>query len=552
MTRQHKSRRTGTRKARWLAAAAIGLTGAVLGVPAMAAPTPMLEPATRPVPISDYVTDPEGFLDASQTQQVQAASREAATQGVSPYYVVVPDFSGQDAESWCIAASNMSGLPGNAVVFALAYESRDATWCTELPENSSVISDAAIDRAIDGALGIVATSDPLLPEPAAEAGVYFATSVGANATGSATTPAPTSPAPSPGGSGTVDANSGANWSWFWILLLVVGALALFLVLRNRGKASKAPASGKVTAKQAEEAVAGAQQQLLLADEALRAAEDDVQFARAQFGAGKAEQFAAATQAARTGITDAFLLLPKMDEATSPADKYGLAQKVSQIVGTVMPPVKAAQDQVQALREREIGAEQQITQLRERVGEAREAIPREQQHLADLALRFSPTQLASLQDQPKLAAQFLDAAERHLSEAQRQLATDRSAAADSVDDAATQLALALGALDRVSKAEQTIGDSDRVLTAAIASITSDLNDVARLQVDQVAFGPLVSDAKAAITQGQQARSGQADPLAALEALGQGPRPAPVSGRTAQALSEPSHRTPRCSGRTGGTG
>ena len=127
------------------------------------------------------------------------ASREAATQGVSPYYVVVPDFSGQDAESWCIAASNMSGLPGNAVVFALAYESRDATWCTELPENSSVISDAAIDRAIDGALGIVATSDPLLPEPAAEAGVYFATSVGANATGSATTPAPTSPAPSPGG-----------------------------------------------------------------------------------------------------------------------------------------------------------------------------------------------------------------------------------------------------------------------------------------------------------------------------------------------------------------
>ena len=56
-----------------------------------------------------------------------------------------------------------------------------------------------------------------------------------------------------------------------------------------------------------------------------------------------------------------------------------------------------------------------------------------------------------------------------------------------------------------------------LAAAIGSISADLSDVERLDTDPATFTPLVADARAAISEAQDALANNGDPLAALEHL-----------------------------------
>lgn len=490
-----------------LAVLTSGVFDAKAAAPAQGGPLP----ATTPVEINGMVTDPDGFLSQEQRDRVVAAASETARQGVRPYFVLVPDFSGSDPESWCISSANRSSLSNDAVVFVLAYEERDSNWCTSLPQDNGLISDQALDDAWYNSLDYLANSNPLDPEDATAAGVSFAQAVaaGIGTTGNGGT--------TPGGS--VPLGSGtAAFPWGFILVAaVLVALVVWIIVRS-SKKQKRLASGTRTAQpNAEQLVSQAQQQLLYSDEALRAAEDEVQFAKAQFGSNRTAAFAQAVARARAGLTDAFTQLPALDDTQVPQQKAAIATQILQIISAVMPPVKAEQDQLKQDREREVGAEQQARDLSERIAEARSALPREQQRLNDLALRFSPVQLASLQSKPQQISAFLDSAQTHLQQAELQMASNRPAAVESLDSAAHQLALALSGLEAIRGAEQSIAESNQVLAAAIGSITADMNDAQRLAGDQSGFLALVADARQAVDQAQLARQGQGDPLAALQHL-----------------------------------
>ncbi|WRS31116.1 hypothetical protein U6G28_05390 [Actinomycetaceae bacterium MB13-C1-2] len=492
---------------RFAAACALTLIASVpVSTVAVASPLPQ----TGPVTINDYVTDPDGFLDSEQVGEIRDAAMAARSSGLSPYFVIVPDFSGNDPTDWCIASANRSSMSSEAVVFALAYQERDTGWCTSLPENNGIITDAQIDDIWYSSLDVIRDSDPLEGQAATDAAVYFANELESAAAGGGSSSGSITP--------TTSSSSGGVSIWVLLVFFVVIALVIWAFTR-RSKKKAATSTSATQAMSLDEQVATAKQQLLYSDEALRDAEDDVQFAKAQFGGARTDQFANAVQVARKGITDAFTLLPRLDDTTSDAEKGSIAAQIMQIVGAVMPPVKAAQDQLQADRDKEVQAESRLPDLRARVAEARADVPREQQRLQDLAVRFTPIQLQSLQNKPQQAAAFLDTAERYLSDAQSQLLTNRASAVQSLDSAANQLSLALSALENIKTAERTIGESDRVLGAAIASITQDLSDVTRLASNQVAFAPLVSDANAAVAEGQAARQGNADPLGALDHLRQ---------------------------------
>ena len=96
-------------------------------------------------------------------------------------------------------------------------------------------------------------------------------------------------------------------------------------------------------------------------------------------------------------------------------------------------------------------------------------------------------------------------------------TNRAGAVDALDRATSQLQSALAAINSVNGAEKVISESNQVLGSAIASITSDLDDVTRLAANQANFSPLVDDAQNAIRAGQAARNGMGDPVAALQQL-----------------------------------
>ncbi len=490
----------------------VGALGTLTANVASAATPPGLLPSSAPLELSEPVTDPSGFLTTAEAGSVRNAIATTAGRGVATYVAIVPDFSGYDATDWCSQSGNLSSLQEDSVVFVLAYEERDSSWCTNIPEGSSLISDRAIDNAWDKALAIASESDPLDSQHAAQAAVAFVEGVGSKI----------------GSSGIGSSGEGGGGFFFFIIaiLVIIGIIFAFRSSKKKkaklaaaGGAPGAMRGGKLTQQQKQQQVDMAQQQLLASDEALRNAADEVEFARAQLGYAQADKLGAAVQNAQRGIADCFLKLPQMQDAQTLDQKAQIASQILQTIAQVMPPVHDAQEELKALRDNQTNAESRLRDLRARLQEAEKRADSSEHTLRDLSMKFSPTQLASLQKQPQVAKAFIEAARQNCQEAQDYMQSDRPAAVEALDRATGQLASALAAIDAVSGAEQAITESNQVLGNAIASITADLDDVSRLASNQANFQPLVQDAQRAIQAGQAARNGQGDPLAALQQLRQ---------------------------------
>ena len=463
-------------------------------------------PASEPVPLTEPVTDPTGFLSTSEAGSIRNEISLTAGRGIDTFVVLVPDFSGYDPTDWCSQAGNLSQLPENSVVFALAFEERDSSWCTNIPEDSSLISDRAIDRAWDDALGIAAEANPMDGEHAARASATFVASIG-SAIGSGS-----------GGAGSAD-GSFAGVIFFVAVVAIILAVVVVLAKSSKKKA-KLGAAGKslpTNPQEQQRQVDLAQQQLLASDEALRSAADEVQFARAQLGYTQADKLDGAVQTAQKAISQSFQLLPSLQDAPNLAQKSQIAGQILATIAQVMPPVHEAQEELKASRDRQTNAEARLGELRARLQEAGVQAQVSEQKLNDLRLRFTATQLQSLEAQPKQAAAFIQAALQNCNEAQQQMDTNRAGAVDALDRATSQLQSALAAINSVNGAEKVISESNQVLGSAIASITSDLDDVTRLAANQANFSPLVDDAQNAIRAGQAARNGMGDPVAALQQL-----------------------------------
>lgn len=480
-------------KHNWLArlggAATVGLATVLLGVAASAEP---------PLAITDRVTDPNGFLDASQTQEAHDALSAAAEDGLALYAVAVPTFDGQDATGWCLQTGEQSHLAGDSVIFAVAYEQRDAAWCTGADSNQ--VSDSELNRAFEAARSELGRSNPLQPEDLTAAIVTFGERVSASANGSSS------------------GSSVGALVWVAIAIMIAAVLAVVVSSSRRGaRLRKAGLGPKASPAAQQKLVDESSQQLLYADEALRRSEDELSFATAQFGTLETKSLATAIEAAKPVLQQAFEVLSRMNDEPNLAAKAQLAGQIQELVGRVMPAVATAQKVLKDRRERERTAEQQAAQLSEQIGEADRRLEAARAELQSLQQHFSASSLASIANNPDQAKAELTEARVHVAQVQQLVATDRTRAVQELDLAATALAQALRLIETVTGARTALEQSAQVLTEAIASISSDLDDVARLSADRASFAPLVDEAKAAIEAGIAARSGQGDPLLAIERL-----------------------------------
>ncbi|WP_099332302.1 TPM domain-containing protein [Actinomyces minihominis] len=486
-------------------ASGLTMSSAAAATPAPGS-VPSLLPTTNPMPLTEPVTDPSKFLSTAEAGAIRNEIALVASRGINTYVVLVPDFSGYDPTDWCSQAGNQSSLSGDSIIFALAYEERDSSWCTNISEGSEVIRDRDIDRAWDDALSVAGQVDPMDGATASEAAVTFVSGIG-DSIGS-------------GSSGGSSEGGGSTFLGFIIFALVIGLLVLIFTRKGRKKKARLKNAGMSAPggpKAQEERIGAAQQQLLAADELLRSAADEVQFARAEFGYAQADTLDAAVQTAQQAVAQSFLLLPKLQDPIPLNEKAQVADQILRTIAQVMPPVQQAQAELKQMRDSQTNADQRLFDLEARLNEAQSQVQRSRQTLQDLQLRFTPTQLQSLQNQPAQAEALIGAARRNCDEARSLLTSDRGAAVESLDRATTQLQSALAALSAVNTAEQTISQSNQVLGNAIASITADLDDVTRLAANQGNFQSLVRDAQAAIQAGQAARNGQGDPLSAMQQL-----------------------------------
>lgn len=483
-----------------------------LGAPAL---------ATSPVTISTSVTDPSGWLSDSQVSEISSSADEAGSAGLQVYFVTVPDFSGAEPIEWCKTSGVNSGLSNQSIVYVIAYKERMFTTCGNADQQ--VVTNSDITRATSAAKKALAKSNPLDADTTTDAATTFISTLTSTVTGQASSSSSTG-VPSSG-------KSGFGWIRTVVVVVVIGGLIVFFVKRNKAKGGSplAPkttdghpwAPGDPLPSLTEDQVLALTNQsstlLLQADELVRSATDELDFARAQFGETKTDAYAKALSAAQAGIAKAFASQQTMNEASDSRSRTEAALTLQHELNQVMPALVEQQKAFSQLRDEEASVPTQATDVKTRILEAIAALPSVEAELTALQTLYSSTTVASLMDNPQQARALLDSASAAANQASSLATSDPSAALVQLDIARRALAMAGHQTEAIMSAKHDLAAANEVLTKAIASITSDLSDVTTLKADSAAFTPLVAEAQKAVAEAQSARAGSGDPLAALENL-----------------------------------
>ena len=468
--------------------------------------------ATSPVTTSGIVTDPGGWLSDSDRSAIETAARTARTKGITIDVVVVPDFSGQKPDAWCKASATASSSKDSDILYAIAYNERSDVFCSKKAPVSQTVLDNA-QRQAEATL----TSNPLTASATAIGAQTFINSVvsgyqSPSSTGSSSSRSSSSRTSSPGSGSML------------VMLIIVGGGLIALLVHNNSRRSRGAGTAQTPAQAANmpgmsvaETVTLANRQLLSADEQVRSAADELDFARAQFGIAATDEFARTLEAAKAAVARGFERQKQMEDATGDAEKRAMASAIMRDLGENMNPLSAVQAAFEQRRSEQATLPSRITEASERLVEQRGDLERATAELAAIAGIYPAQMLTSLQDNPEQAHALLETAASAIEAAKQAVGTDRALAESTLDTAHRALMMAKHQTDAIFSAKSDLDAIRDRLGAAIGSISADLADVTSLRAEPTVFDPLVADARAAIAEGQAALMNNGDPLAALEHL-----------------------------------
>jgi len=473
-----------------------------LGLPALAA---------SPMTISDSVTDPDGWLSSADRSTIESATSRAASSGKPIKVIVVANFSGTDAESWCQQTVQRSSLTNGTVVYVIAYDQRRDAACSFNGPSSSSLQGAV--RASEKQL----TPNPLTSSAVANGVNAFVNTLVSGTSNSGSSSTNSSYSSNPGA--TDDDGSSLLGPLFMFLILVGGVTAIAIGVARSSRRNRLAAlqAAQVDAESAARAAQEANRQLLSADEQVRTATDELNYARAQFGLNSTDEFARAIEAGKAAVSRGFSAQAQMNSATAPAEQLRLATAIMQDLGANMNPLSTIQASFATKRAEQASLPERIAEARERLAEELTDLERAKSELASISTLYPAQMLASLQDNPEQASALLTSARTALDTAEASAPTDRAHAASALDTALRALTMANHQTDAIFSAKSDLDAIRDRLVAAISSISSDITDVNELNTDPAVFNPLVADAHAAIAEAQAALANTGDPLAALEHL-----------------------------------
>ncbi|MBF1158715.1 MAG: TPM domain-containing protein, partial [Thermobifida sp.] len=473
-----------------------------LGLPALAA---------SPLSISDSVTDPDGWLSSADRSTIESATSRAASSGKPVKVVVVANFSGTDADSWCKQTVERSSLANGTVVYVIAYSQRRDAACSYNGPSSSSLQSAV--RASEAQL----TPNPLTSSAVANGVNAFVNTLLSGTSSSGSSSTGSSYSSNPGATNDDGRSLLGFFSMFLLLVVGVIAIAIGVARSSRRNRLAAQQATQVDAERAARAAQEANRQLLSADEQVRTATDELNYARAQFGLNSTDEFARAIEAGKAAVSRGFSAQGQMNSATAPAEQLRLATAIMQDLGANMNPLSAIQASFAAKRAEQASLPERIAEARERLAEELTDLERAKSELASISTLYPAQMLASLQDNPEQASALLTSARTALDTAEASAPTDRAPAARALAPALRALTMANHQTDAIFSAKSDLDAIRDRLVTAISSISSDITDVNELNTDPAVFNPMVADAHAAIAEAQAALANTGDPLAALEHL-----------------------------------
>ncbi|SFS00045.1 Uncharacterized membrane protein YgcG, contains a TPM-fold domain [Microbacterium sp. cf046] len=408
--------------------------------------------ATPPVTLgSGYVLDDVGALSDSQESEAQARLEQLKTDtGLDLWVVYVDEFTEPaGSEEWANDTAEQNGLGPTQYLLAVATESRQFYLSGDSSGPLTGDQLAAIEQAIQ-------------PELVAEdwVGAVDAAATGIeDATGSAAGGFPTG----------------------LIIFLVIAAIAIVvivIVVRRRRKkvgGQGAPA-GPVEQIDLKELARRASSALVETDDAVKTSDQELGFARAQFGDAATVEFAQALQTARENLNKAFTIKQQLDDSTADTDEQTRAWNV-EILRLCEEANKGLDDKAadfDELRRLEQNAPESLARVQELRDKAAASIDTADEHLRSLAAGYAPEALATVADNPEQARQRMQFADEQLALAQTAIGEGKGGeAAVSIKAAEEAVGQAILLEDAIDKLGRDIAAGEQSAAALITELESDI-------------------------------------------------------------------------------
>ena len=487
--------------------------------------------ATEPLTTSGHVTDPDGFLSDEQRETIETPAKSFySTYTTYIDVAVIPNFSGQKPLAWCEDTLEKSRTKGKGILYVVAYEDGTNVSCA----GSELAKDSITRLMLDGALSAARykhKTTPLTPEEAVAGSRAFIDALRSDYDFRARNAAENSKRRQEEEKRREErkkeeqkGNLVVNIFIFVLIVIVVGSNVWVWVRKQREYEYAEPPTEDTeptpivdtVRRDALRAAAEARRRLSEAEEQVRAAEEDWNFARAQFGSAAAEEYGRRLEAAKAAIARGFDTHKQIEQTPDSHAKRRLATTITEDLDKNLPPLQDARKEFAAQREKRSSLPTQLADARERLVEELADLERSKEELSSIAGLYTESMLASLQDNPQRAAQLLESARAALETASAHIDTDATRAASALDTAQRALTMANAQTDAIFSAKTDLDAFLERLTSSIGSVSTALTDAKRLDSSD-AFSPLLDEAEAAITRGQRALVSNEDPLGALENL-----------------------------------
>ena len=495
--------------------------------------------ATEPLTTSGHVTDPDGFLSDEQRAAITSRAESFNTAyDTTIDVVVVPNFSGQKPSDWCKATLKQSRTGEKGILYVVSYEDGTDAFCTDA-KMAREMSDYSTRMMMDSALSAAHRkykTTPLPPEEAAAGAEAFIRDLRSSYDISADLAASHRKRQEQEKKAREEREKeekkrkrGANILISAVVVIAIVSNVWVWVRKLNGDDEpttettyRSPEPEEYTPivdtvrRDALRAATEARRRLSEAEEQVRAAEEDWNYARAQFGSAATEQFGRRLEAAKDAIARGFDTYEQIERTPDAHAKRRLASTITADLDKNLPPLQDARQEFAAQSEKRLSLPAQVADARERLVEELADLERAKEELTSIAGLYPDSMLASLQDNPQRAEQLLESARTALETAGAHIDTDATRAASALDTAQRALTMANAQMDAIFSAKTDLDAFRERLISSIGSVSATLTDVKQLDSSD-AFSPLLDEAEAAITRGQRALVSDEDPLGALENL-----------------------------------
>lgn len=416
---------------------------------------------TTPVTLgSGYVLDDVDALSSGEEAQAQTRLEQLkADTGLDLWVVYVDEFTGpSNSEEWANTTAETNGLGPTQYLLAVATGSRQFYLSGDssgpvTPEQLGTIEQQLIQPQL-------AANDWLGAVDAAADGLQDAAGGGS-------------------GSGTSAPGSGfpVGLLVFLVIAAVVIVVIVVLVRRRRKKVGTGTGPGTpVEQISVEELERRASSALVDTDDAVKTSDQELGFAKAQFGDAATVEFEQALQTARENLNKAFTIKQHLDDTTPDSDEQTRAWNAEII--RLCDEANAGLDEKAAafdeLRRLEQNAPESLARVHEQRTAAAASIDSADEHLRALTASYAPEALATIADNPVQARQRIQFADEQLAAAEVAIGAGKGGeAAVSIKAAEEAVGQAVLLEDAIDKLGRDFAEGERSAAALISELEADI-------------------------------------------------------------------------------